>query len=123
MPMGEPREVPDSILTHLVGALVKETAQFMLQHWQPDGILQPPDPFGMVLEWMWVAEPDRAVAMVSDLLWQLRRGGAAGRSITLDTLMVGLPLAVCALPPEQVDALLDRVETEVPQHLGEDVNT
>ncbi|MEU7840470.1 hypothetical protein AB0B39_05810 [Micromonospora sp. NPDC049114] len=106
-----------------MGALVKETAAFMLQHWEPDGILQPPDPFGTVLEWMWVAEPDRAVGMVSDLLRHLRRGdGATNRLITLDTLMCGLPLTVCALPGEQVNALSDRVEAEVPRLLGGDVN-
>jgi hypothetical protein len=119
--------VPDNVLTHMLSGVALDTAQLILRTWQPsDGnAVHPGDPFGTVWLWLWRVDQDRAVSLLSNLLWRIRRQEpGATKQITLDALLRGMQLfALQGVQPGELDGLRDKTLQWMLTDHGEDPNS
>ncbi|AEV86837.1 hypothetical protein ACWT_5819 [Actinoplanes sp. SE50] len=115
--------VPEDVLMHLTHALVTDTARLTLDAWSPGDVVRMGDPFGKVLSWLWVTDPDRAVELYNTTLDHVRRlAPGATKQITLDLALQGLPQD---LPPSDGSnaRLIERLRQDIPQLAFGDPNS
>lgn len=116
-------EVPGQVFTHLIGGIVRDTAHDVLRSWEPGHVPHLGDPFGKVLAWLWKANPDHAVSVFADVMLQLRHWDErATKQITLDEVLLCLPMALQGLTQHEEDELIHRLRAEVPRRFSVDPN-
>lgn len=124
------RKVPARLLEILLPAFARDTAHTVLRHltgpYSSTRIVQPGDRYGATLAWLWRENPAWAIALLSDLIWELRlRGDEAGLTptITLDELLRGTRIAVRNwLSTDDLTQLIIQARDKIPKTLGPDVN-
>jgi hypothetical protein len=118
------REVPQTVYEKLIGGFVRDTARDLLDQHAEGRVLHPGDPFGHVLAWLWATQPDDAVAVMADVLAEIRyHARGADRTITLDELLSGVQFAIHDMPDHDADALVARLRADVPGRFDGDVTS
>jgi hypothetical protein len=118
------RQVPDRVYALLQNGFVLDTARDLLKIHADQRVLHPGDAFGEVLTWLWRTDPDRAIAMVRDLLAEVRyHSPDADRSITLGQLLGGVRFSLHAMPDSEFGELMARARREVPDWFDPDVTS
>lgn len=128
-------DVPMNILGTLLANTACAEAHFFLKvatdgadDYRPGQLAHPGDPFGRVVAWAWLTDPDLAIGLIADFVAQARYhdelAPEPGKRLLLSDLLDGLPLTVRPkdLPEPEMKALVALAAERVPSHFGDDVN-
>lgn len=115
--------VPRRVLTNMLISVVVDASQVALETWSPGGVVRFGDPFGSVFVWLWRADEDRAVQLFADILWAVRHSSPnSTMQITLDAALDGFGLDLMDETDGEHEAMLTRLQAEVPALHGRDPN-